>query len=95
MGFLFFASWAGAVIHVVDGGVPVWPTQFALLFQVPLLLSLPLAAAGLLGLRLRPSVPRQVVTGFGAGVALSVAIQLLLPAFFGPLAALLGLRLIY
>jgi hypothetical protein len=81
--------------QVTDGGVPVWPTMFALILHVPLLVSLPLAGAGLLGLRLPPSRARQMVTGLGAGVAASIPLQLLLPSVLGRLAGLLGLRLIY
>jgi hypothetical protein len=81
--------------HVAAGGVPVWPTMYALIFQVPLLASVPLAAVAFWGLRIPPSVARQVVTGVGAGIAGSVVLQLLTPFVLGRLVALLGLRTIY
>ena len=80
---------------VTEGGVPVWPTLFALLFHVPLLVSLPIGAAGLLGLRLPPSPARQIVAGIGTGVAASIPLQIALPAVFGRLVELAGLRAIY
>jgi hypothetical protein len=80
---------------IVDGGVPVWPTLFAMLFHVPLLLSLPLAGTTLLGLRLPASPGRQIVTGIGAGLAVSIPLQIAGPLLFGRLVSLLGLRPIY
>jgi len=78
--------------HVSEGTLPVWPTLYAMLFHVPLLVSVPLGAAGLLGLRLAPSPAREIVTGLGAGIAASVPLQLTLPFYFGRLIELLGMR---
>jgi hypothetical protein len=82
--------------HVAGGGVAVWPTLFAIVLHVPLIASVPVAALGLLGLRIeRPSV-RQIVAGTGAGIAASVPIQILvLPAALGQILRLLELRAIY
>jgi hypothetical protein len=69
--------------------------MYALIFQVPLLASVPLAAVAFWGLRIPPSAARQVVTGVGAGIAGSVVLQLLTPFMLGRLVALLGLLTIY
>jgi hypothetical protein len=80
---------------IAEGSVSVWPTMYGLVVGKPLIATLPLAAAGLLALRLRPSRGRDLFLGACAGLAASVPLQLVLPAFFGTLLDLLGLRAAY
>lgn len=80
---------------LAEGGASVWPTQYALVFSVPLLVTLAIAGASCVALRAGPSRARDLVAGAGAGLGASIPLQLVTPAFLSALLRLLDLRPIY
>ncbi len=80
---------------LAEGGAAVWPTQYALVFSVPLLVTLAAAGASCVALRGAPSLPRDLASGAGAGLGASIPLQLVAPAFLGAILRLLDLRAVY
>lgn len=80
---------------LATGGASVWSTQYALVFNVPLLATVAAAGVSCLALRGRPSIARDILGGAGAGLGASIPLQLAAPAFLSTLLRLLDLRAVY
>lgn len=92
---LAFRLWLVFRPALAEGGARVWPTQYALVFSVPLLITLAVAGVSCVALRARPSVARDLAAGAGAGLGASIPLQLAAPAFLSTLLGLLDLRAVY